>query len=328
MKAIVTDASGNLAWSEVPTPQPGTGEVRIQVTATAVNRADLLQRQGRYPPPPGTSDILGLECAGVIDAIGPGVTQWSAGQRVCALLAGGGYAEMVVVPEGQVMPIPAGLTDVQAAALPEAYATAFLNLYGEGALKADGRALIHAGGSGVGTAAVQLCRAMGNACWVTAGSLDKLARCMELGADGGTNRHTGSFVADVRAWTHGQGVETILCPVGASYLADNQRILATDGRLVLIGLLGGRLAELDLGRMLVKRQRVIGSTLRSRPVEAKAALCRSLQQAVWPLFEAGELKPIIDRVLRIDEAEVGHAALQSNATMGKVVLTITLPARP
>ena len=321
MKAIEIQGD-RLVWSDTPSPSLGDGEVRIEVKASAVNRADLAQRAGVYPAPPGASPILGLECSGVVSEIAPGVSGFEIGDEVCALLAGGGYAEEVVVPAPQVVPVPAGLSFVEAAALPEVFATAYLNLYTEAALAPGERVLLHAGASGVGTAAIQLCRAFGNPVFVTAGADDKIERCVTLGASRGCNRHSGSFVDHVESWTDGNGFDVILDPVGASYLNDNIRSLAIDGRLVLIGLMGGANAEISLGLLMMKRLRVIGSTLRARPVAAKAVIMSALRERVWPLIESGEIGPIIDEVIPIAETERAHELIESNETFGKVVLKV------
>ena len=321
MKAIEIQGD-RLVWSDTPSPSLGDGEVRIEVKASAVNRADLAQRAGVYPAPPGASPILGLECSGVVSEIAPGVSGFEIGDEVCALLAGGGYAEEVVVPAPQVVPVPAGLSFVEAAALPEVFATAYLNLYTEAASVPGERVLLHAGASGVGTAAIQLCRAFGNPVFVTAGADDKIERCVTLGASRGCNRHSGSFVDHVESWTDGNGFDVILDPVGASYLNDNIRSLAIDGRLVLIGLMGGANAEISLGLLMMKRLRVIGSTLRARPVAAKAVIMSALRERVWPLIESGEIGPIIDEVIPIAETERAHELIESNETFGKVVLKV------
>ncbi len=320
MKAIVIHDDA-LAWADVADPTPGPGEILVRNEATAVNRADLVQRTGNYPPPPGASPILGLECAGEVTAVGEGVARFRIGDRVCALLAGGGYAEQVVVPAGQARPIPQGLTAVEAAALPEVFATAWLNLYMEAAVEPGERVLLHAGASGVGTAGIQLCRAFGNPVWVTAGSQDKIDRCVELGAEAGVDRHAGGFREQVDGWTAGAGVNAILDPVGGAYLSDNLRCLALDGRLVVIGLMGGAKAELELGLMMVKRLRVIGSTLRARPVAAKAQVMDALEAEVWPLLTAGTIRPVIEATLPIQDAAAAHALLAGNETFGKIVLT-------
>lgn len=321
MKAILTDGD-RLRWAEAPAPAIGTGQVRIAVQASAINRADLVQRTGSYPPPPGASDILGLECAGEVIEIGDGVNRVRVGDRVCALLAGGGYAQEVVVPAGQVLPIPAGLDMHQAAAIPEVFATAFLNLYMEAGLEKGERVVLHAGASGVGTAAIQLCRESGNPCFVTAGSDDKISRCVALGADGGWNRHSGGTFTDaVKAWAD-TGVDVILDPVGAAYFPDNVACLGLQGRLVLIGLMGGLKTDINLGALMMKRLKVIGSTLRARPVAAKAAIMDRLLEEVWPAFASGAIRPIIETVMPIEDVERAHALVASDATFGKVVLSI------
>lgn len=319
MHAIHHDRD-RLVWAEAATPTgPGYREVRLKVAWAGVNRADLMQRAGQYPPPAGASATLGLEVSGTVMAVGEGVTGLAVDQPVCALLAGGGYAEEVVVDARQVLPLPSGLGLREAAALPEVFATAWLNLFMEGALAPGERVLLHAGASGVGTAAIQLCRAFAHPCFVTVGSEAKLAACRELGADAGWNRHAGSFVDAVKAWG---GADMILDPVGASYLADNQRVLNADGRLVVIGLMGGRQAELDLGRLLMKRQRLIGSTLRARPPAAKGEILAALQVHVWPRLASGELVPLVDRTWPIAEAEAAHDHVRRDANIGKVLLEV------
>ncbi len=321
MKAIeVVDS--RLEWKEVPDPvPPKADEILIAIHATAVNRADLSQRQGGYPPPPGASPILGLECAGEVLDIGDQVSQFRRGDSVCALLAGGGYAEQVVVPAGQVLPIPKGFSFEQAAAIPEVYATAFLNIFVEAVAKPGERVLIHAGASGVGTSAIHMCYAYGNPCWVTASGENKIQYCQSIGADGGTDRQTGDFVAEVHEWTGGQGVDVILDPVGGAYLERNLKALNTDGRLVVIGLMGGANADLPLGRMMVKRQRIIGSTLRARSIVAKTQVMQALHERVWPLFAVG-MEPDIHEIIDISDADRAHQVIASNQTIGKVVLKV------
>lgn len=323
MKAIRV-VGERLVWTDAQAPagEPGPGHVRIAIRASAVNRADLLQRAGGYPPPPGASDILGLECAGVVEAVGAGVARVDVGDSVCALLAGGGYAETVVAPAGQVLKAPRGLSFVEAASLPEVFATAYLNLYMEARLRFRETALLHAGGSGVGTAAIQLCREFGNPCYVTAGSESKVARCIELGAAAGCDRHTASFAGKVREWTEGEGVDVVLDPVGGAYLADNLRSLKLEGRLVVIGLMDGARAELPLGALLAKRVSIRGSTLRSRTIAQKAAVMDALRDRVWPKIEAGAIRPVIDTVFPMDRAEEAHRLIASNETFGKVVLEV------
>ena len=321
MKAIQIDGD-RLVWADAPSPSPGPGEIRIDVHATAVNRADLVQRAGGYPPPPGASEILGLECAGTVSEVGEGVTRVSPGQAVCALLAGGGYAEQVVVPAGQVLPIPAGLDFHQAAALPEVFATAYLNLFMEAGLEKGERVLIHAGASGVGTAAIQLCRAFHNPCFVTAGGDEKIARCVALGAEGGFDRHDGDFQEAVRSWAGERGVDVILDVVGAAYFAQNVACLGLRGRLLLVGLMGGVQTDVNLGMLMMKRLRVIGSTLRARPVAEKARVMDALWSRVWPLFGDGSVKPVIEAVMPVQDAEEAHRLVESNETVGKVVLAV------
>lgn len=321
MKAIIATAD-RLVWGDAEEPALGPGQVRLTNYATAVNRADLLQRRGGYPPPAGASSILGLECAGIVAEIGEGVTRVAPGDAVCALLAGGGYAETVVVPAGQVLRKPKGLSFTEAAAVPEVFATAYLNLFDEAGLAKGERTVVHAGASGVGTAAIALCRALGNPVFVTAGSDEKIERCLALGADAGWNRHRGSFLEPLLAWSEGRGADVILDPVGAAYLADNLDGLAVDGRLVLIGLLGGTKAQLPLAQLLTRRLRVIGSTLRSRSIAAKAAVMDALAARVWPLLESGAIAPAIETVMPIAEAEAAHALIATNETFGKVVLAI------
>ena len=318
---IRDDERNTLEWSEVPDPEPGPGQVLVRARATAVNRADLLQRRGLYPVPPGASEILGLEVAGVIEALGEGVDGWAIGDRVCALLEGGGYAEQVVIDAGMLLPIPERLDFAQAAALPEVFYTAWLNVFMETDIAPGETVLVHAAASGVGTAAVQLCRAFGHRCFATASGA-KLGDVERYGADVLIDRYEQNFLEVVRAETDGRGVDVILDPVGASYLADNIKALALRGRLVNIGLLGGARAELDIGRLLTRRLRVVGSVLRSRSRDEKLAITEQIRERVWPRIEDGSLEPVIDTTLPIREAEQAHDLLKNNATVGKVVLTI------
>jgi putative PIG3 family NAD(P)H quinone oxidoreductase len=320
VKAIQIEGD-RLIWADAQAPAMGAGEVTIAVHASAINRADLVQRGGGYPPPPGASPILGLECAGEVAAVGEGVNRVAVGDRVCALLSGGGYAEEVVVPAGQVLRIPGELTMSEAAALPEVFATAYLNLYMEAGLARGERAVIHAGASGVGTAAIQLCRELGNPCFVTLGSRAKLATCLELGADAGFVRHDGSFLEACREWAS-DGVDVILDPVGGQYLEDNLNALAVDGRLVLIGLMGGAATQINLAMLLMKRIRVIGSTLRARSVAAKSAVMDQLEAVVWPLIADGRIVPIIDSRFPISECDAAHQHVAGNTTTGKVILEV------
>lgn len=323
MKAIQIQSDQSLSWDTVTDlPAPTGNHLSIQVKTTAVNRADLMQRKGLYPPPPGASDILGLECAGEVIAVGPDVTGWKAGDRVCALLSGGGYAETVVCPASHVLPIPEGFTFAEAAALPEVFATAWLNLFMLGNLQPDQKVLLHAGASGVGTAAIQLCKQFGNPVFVTVGDPTKLDRCVELGADAGHLRTQGPFEEAVKSWAGKAGVSVILDPVGGNYLEQNIKCLNTDGSLVIIGLMGGRTGELDLGRLLMKRIQVTGSTLRSRSDNSKAHIISQLNNKVWPFFTQGKLKPIIDRQYSIEQANEAFDLVGQNRTTGKVILNM------
>lgn len=321
MKAIQIE-NDTLRWEETTVPSVRRGEVLIEVHATAVNRADLSQRAGKYPPPPGESEILGLECAGVVVEIGEGVPASRLGKRVCALLSGGGYAEYVTVPSSQAVRIPDGLDFPQATALPEVFATAFLNLFLEAQLSAGESVLLHAGASGVGTAAIQLCREFKNTCFVTAGSEEKIEYCRSLGATNGCVRTESNFADEVLEWTGGRGVDVILDPVGGSYLDNNIRCLATDGRLVVIGLMGGGSATVPLRPLMVKRQRIVGSTLRARTIAAKARVMTALERNVWPLIDSASIKPVIHGVYSIRDVEQAHDLVASNTTIGKVVLQV------
>ncbi len=322
MKAIQVDG-GKLVWSAVDEEQCAPGLVKIDVAATAINRADLVQVTGGYPPPPGASPILGLECAGVVSEVGEGVQRVKVGDEVCALLAGGGYAERVVVPAGQVLPIPSGLSLLQAAAIPEVFATAYLNLYMEAGLSTGERVIVHAGASGVGTAAIQMLKQTSNPVFITAGSQQKIDQCIELGADAGHDRHSGSFVDTARSWCADGGVDVILDPVGAQYLADNLNLLRLNGRLVLIGLMSGATTEINLGLMMMKRLRLIGSTLRARPIGEKAQVMDELLQNIWPHFASGVIKPIIEASFPIEQAQKAHELVASNETIGKVLLQVS-----
>ena len=322
MKAIVVESDQSLNWKELEIPEPGAHEVRIRIHATAINRADLLQRRGLYPPPPGAISILGLECSGEIDKVGKQVSRWMLGDKVCALLAGGGYAEFCVVHEGSVLPIPKEFSFLQAASLPEVYATAWSNLYMEAGLVKSEHVVLHAGASGVGTAAIQLCRSFGNPCFVTAGDERKIEKCIELGASGGFVRHQGSFLKAAKSFSSEHGVDVILDPVGGAYLQDNLKLLSMDGRLVLIGLMGGHTTQIDLRLLLAKRLKLIGSALRTRSVESKAKIIAELEKHVWPRLVAGDICPIIESSMKITDVGAAHDLVGSNNTVGKVVLTI------
>jgi tumor protein p53-inducible protein 3 len=322
MKAITIRGDKSdpvLVWEDVPDISYGPDEALIEVRAAAVNRADLMQARGNYPPPPGASEILGLEMAGVVREVGEAVSGWRPGDRVCALLPGGGYAEYAAVPAGMLMPIPEGWTFAQAAAVPEVWFTAYINLFNEAQLKAGETALIHAGASGVGTAAIQLVVDAGARAIATAGSEEKAAFCRELGATA-VNYKEQDFLAEVKQVTNGQGVDVILDPVGGAYLDRNISALRRFGRLVSIGLLSGSKAELNMGLVLAKRLRIIGSTLRTRPVEEKIAITRRFEVAVWPKLTDGTLRPIIDIVFPIAEAQAAHEYVREDRNIGKVIL--------
>jgi putative PIG3 family NAD(P)H quinone oxidoreductase len=307
---------GRAEWAERPSLTCDVGQIRIRVAAAGLNRADLLQRAGLYPPPPGASDALGLECSGVVSEVGPG-SSWQVGDRVCALLAGGGMAEEVVVDGRHALPIPEGLSLVEGAVIPEVYATAWLNLFQLAQLKPGEKVLLHAGASGVGSAAIQLCKAFGNPCWVSVGSADRLAYCESLGAQGGVLRDT-----DLQSLRDFAPFDVILDPVGGNYAELNQKVVALDGRWVSIGLMGGREATFDLAAMLAKRVQFIGSTLRSRSDQFKADLLGDLSQQVWPLFTEGRLKPQLERTFAAKDVEAAFAALASNTVSGKVALLL------
>jgi putative PIG3 family NAD(P)H quinone oxidoreductase len=322
MKAILVkdDASRPLYLADAPTPQPGRDAVLIKTHATAVNRADLLQRRGLYPPPPGESDILGLEAAGVIVEKGANVTDWQIGERVMCLLGGGGYAEYVAANQNMLLRIPEHMSFEQAAAIPEAFYTAFVNLFLEGDLKAGESLLIHAGASGVGTAAIQLARQAGAPVFITAGSDDKIRRCLELGANAGINYKTEDFLMRVIELTQQQGVDVILDCVGGEYLHKNLALLRLQGRLVLIGLLSGAQSEIDLALVLRKRLRLIGSVLRSRPLTEKIAVTAAFKEKILPLFVNRQIHPVIDSVYPLAEAGQAHEHVAANKNFGKVVL--------
>ena len=321
MKAISQEGD-DLLWKENLDPDLKKDEVLICIKASAINRADLLQRSGNYPVPPGASPILGLECSGIVEEVGEQVKNFIEGDEVCALLAGGGYAEKVSVPSGQVLKIPKGLNFAQAAALPEVFATAYFNLYMEANLSEGEKTLIHAGASGVGTAAIQICKAKGNPCFITAGTKEKVSRCIELGAEGGTVRNEENFADAIVKWTDNNGVHVILDPVGANYLEDNIKSLTIDGRLVMIGLMGGSKATINLGLLMMKRLRIIGSTLRAQPIAKKTEIMNNLKENVWPSLESGDIKPIIDTVIPIEEVDKAHKLMESNQTFGKVILKV------
>jgi len=323
MRAItITEPGGPevLAWTEQPDPQPGPGEVVLDVVATAVNRADLLQRKGQYAPPPGVTDVPGLECSGRVAALGDGVEGLAVGDEVCALLAGGGYAQKVAVPAGQVMPAPSTVDLVTAAGLPEVAATVWSNVVMVGGLEAGETLLVHGGASGIGTHAIQIAKALGARVAVTAGSAERLERCAKLGADILVNYREQDFVEELRAATDGRGVDVVLDNMGAKYLSRNVDVLARLGRLIVIGMQGGIKGELNLAMLLAKNGTVTATSLRYRPVAEKSAICAELVARVWPLIEAGTVQPIIHEVLPIERAADAHRALDDGTVFGKVVL--------
>jgi putative PIG3 family NAD(P)H quinone oxidoreductase len=310
-----------LEWTKVPDPTPGPGEVIVDVAATAVNRADLLQRQGHYPPPPGASTILGLECSGTISSVGAAISLDHIGEKVVALLSGGGYAQKVAVPIGQVMPVPTGLSLVEAAAVPEVACTVWSNLDMVANLSEGEWLLIHGGGSGIGTMAIQIGRALGARVAVTAGSAAKLERCAALGAEVMIDYTQQDFVEVMMDVTGGRGANVILDNMGAAYLDRNVAALARDGRLVVIGLQGGTTAELNIGALLRKNASVHATSLRGRPESEKAAICSQVERNVWPWIHAGVIHPVIDRVLSIKDAAYAHTLVADGAVTGKVVLS-------
>ncbi len=324
MKAITIPTPGDadaLVLTDVPTPDMGPGEVLVQVAAAGVNRADLMQRQGFYPPPPGVSTYPGLEVSGTISALGPDVTGWAVGDQVCALLSGGGYAEQVAVPAPQLLPVPKGISLIEAAALPEVANTVWSNLFMTANLQPGETILIHGGSSGIGTMAIQLARAVGARVAVTAGSAYKLEACGALGAEILVNYREQDFVAVLAEATQGHGADVILDNIGAKYLARNVSALAVNGRLVIIGLQGGVKAELDINALLRKSAAVIATSLRGRPAAEKAAIVAAVREHVWPLIEAGTVRPVVYRTFPLAQAADAHRELEASANVGKVLLT-------
>jgi putative PIG3 family NAD(P)H quinone oxidoreductase len=325
MRAITVDEPGGpdaMVLAEVADPMPGPGEVLLSVVAAGVNRADTLQRQGHYPPPPGASPYLGMECSGRVTALGDGVTGWSVGDEVCALLAGGGYAEQVAVPVEQLLPVPAGVGLVEAAALPEVTCTVWANVFMAAGLRPDEVLLVHGGSSGIGTMAIQLGRALGARLAVTAGSADKLEACRALGADILVNYKERDFVEAVRQETGGAGADVVLDLIGAKYLARNIAVLARNGRLVVIGLQGGATAELDLGAMLAKRVALFAASLRGRPLEEKAAIVRGVREHVWPLLASGTVHPVVHATYPLADAAEAHRVMAASTHIGKLLLVV------
>ena len=325
MKAIVVKPGGReprLVWKDVAEVSPGPNEVLVAIKATAVNRADLLQARGQYPPPPGVTETLGLEMAGQISAVGAAVHAWRPGDRVMGLLPGGGYAERVVIHGELLMRLPEGWSFAQGAAIPEVWLTAFLNLFIEGGLEAGQAVLIHAGASGVGTAAIQMAREAGAEVFATAGSPAKIDACRQLGAALAIDYEHEDFAVEIKARTGGKGVDLILDSVGAAYLKRNLEVLALGGRLINIGLMGGSRAEIDLGLVLGKSLRLIGSRLRHRSVSEKIRITRQFEERFWEPLVGGKLQPVIDRVFPITEAEAAHAYVKENRNVGKVILEV------
>ena len=325
MRAVIASAAGGpevLSVVELPDPVPGPGEIVLEVAAAGLNRADLMQRMGFYPPPPGASDVLGMECSGTVAAVGPDVTGWSVGDRACALLAAGGYASQVAVPAGQVMPVPDGVDLVTAAALPEATATVWSNVYMVAGLQPGETILVQGGAGGIGTTAIQLASQLGSRVLTTAGTPEKLALCASLGADVTINYREQDFVEVVRESTDGGGADVILDNMGAKYLSRNLDALAIEGRLVIIGMQGGSKAELDIATLLRKRGAVIATSLRSRPTEEKSAICAALVEHVWPLVADGRVRPIVDRTMPLGEVRAAHELMESGEHTGKILLTL------
>jgi putative PIG3 family NAD(P)H quinone oxidoreductase len=325
MRAIDIPEPGGpdaLVLTEVPDPEAGPGEVVVDVVAAGVNRADTLQRQGHYPPPPGAPPYPGMECSGRISAVGDGVEEWAVGDEVCALVAGGAYAEKVAVPQGQLFPVPSSVGLVQAAALPEATCTVWANVFMAAGLRRDEVLLVHGGSSGIGTMAIQLGRELGARVAVTARSHDKLEACRALGADILVNYVEEDFVAAVRDATGGSGADVVLDNIGAKYLARNLDVLAPNGRLVVIGLQGGTTAEIDLNLMMRKRVALLSASLRNRPLEEKAAIVRSTREHVWPLLDDGRVVPVIHGTYPLAEAARAHRVMEESSHIGKLLLVV------
>ncbi|MYW46527.1 NAD(P)H-quinone oxidoreductase [Streptomyces sp. SID161] len=323
MHAITIPEPGGpekLVWDEVPDPVPGEGEVLVEVVASAVNRADILQRQGFYDPPPGASAYPGLECSGRIAALGPGVSGWAVGDEVCALLGGGGYAEKVAVPAGQLLPVPEGIDLVRAAALPEVVCTVWSNVFMVAQLRPGERLLVHGGSSGIGTMAIQLAKSVGAEVAVTAGTKEKLDFCAELGADVLINYREQDFVAEIARATGGAGADVILDNMGAKYLDRNVQALAANGRLAIIGMQGGAKGELNIGALLGKRAAISATSLRARPLGEKAAIVAAVREHVWPLLATGQVRPVVDRELPMPEAAEAHRLVEASGHIGKVLL--------
>ncbi len=325
MKCIEISKPGGpevLVPAERPTPAPKAKEILVKVAAAGVNRPDVLQRMGHYPVPPDASDLPGLEIAGEVAACGDGVTLWQPGDKVCALVHGGGYAEYCVAPEVQALPMPKGLTATQAASLPETFFTVWSNVYDRGRLAPGESLLVQGGSSGIGVAAIQMAVAMGNRVFATAGSDEKCAACVRLGAEKAINYKTQDFLAEIKAATGGKGVNVILDMVGGNYVPKELKCLADDGRLVFIAFLGGQKTELDISELMRRRLVMTGSTLRPRPVEFKGAIARRLKEVIWPLVEAGRIKPEIYKTFPLAQASEAHRLMETSQHIGKIVLTV------
>ena len=323
MHAVVISEPGGpevLQWTEVPDPRPGPGEVLVEVAAAGVNRADLLQRQGFYPPPAGAPPYPGLECSGTVAALGDGVTGWQIGEQVCALLSGGGYAEQVAVPAGQLLPVPKSTTLIEAAALPETACTVYSNVFVIARLAPGETLLVHGGGSGIGTMAIQLAKHAGARVAVTAGSQEKLDACRALGADITINYREEDFVDSLMAATDGHGADVILDIIGAAYLARNVAALAQDGRIANIGMQRGSKAELDFGALMAKRGAISATSLRARPTKQKASIVAAVAEHVWPTVEAGLIRPVIDTELPMQQAAQAHRIMTGSSHTGKILL--------
>jgi putative PIG3 family NAD(P)H quinone oxidoreductase len=323
MRAVVADGAGGpevLVVRELPDPEPRPGEVLLDVAAAGLNRADLLQRQGFYPPPPGASDVLGMECSGAVVAVGDGVDGWAIGDQACALLSAGAYATKVAVPAGQLMPVPEGVDLVAAAALPEVACTVWSNVFMLAALQPDEVLLVHGGAGGIGSFAIQLAAQLGSRVFTTAGTAAKRDLCRSLGAEVAIDYRDEDFVEVVKEHTNGAGANVVLDNMGASYLGRNVSVLATEGRLVVIGMQGGTKGELDLSVLLRKRAAIIATTLRARPAEEKAAICASVVEHVWPLVADGKVRELVDTTLPLDDVRRAHELMESGGHSGKILL--------
>ncbi len=325
MRAVASKGPGGpetLSVGEVPDPEAGPGELLVRVRAAGVNRADVMQREGRYPPPPGASDVIGLEFSGVVEGIGDAVEGWSVGAEACGLLSGGGYAELLAVPAGQAARPPTGVDLVDVGGLPEVAATVWSNVFMLAGLQRGEVLLVHGGAGGIGTMATQLGRALGARVAVTAGSAERLRRCASYGADIGVNYHEQDFVEVVKEATDGHGADVVLDVLGASYLQRNVDVLATSGRLVVIGMQGGSTAELDLGVLFRKRAAILATTLRGRPVEEKSTIMAAVAEHVWPLVESGDVQPVVHARLPLEQVAEAHRLMDSGEVVGKVILTV------